>query len=199
MGTSLHLLLSHWQNKRNSARNTMLERSRGKEGSTETEGGNKTETKRDRRTEISKESFCCSYQVQVYIHLTCFTLYYLFLPFFSSLLLFESEIISTWDLPYLSFPDVQYSQIRKQGMMAASSSVLRGREWGEVLKLHHWLAGQVLQFPQWLLLFQNKLVQTVSIVSLGEGWFTGSVNLAPLSVDLLIFYTHSAIFLHKST
>lgn len=60
--------------------------------------------------------------------LTSFTFRYPFLLSFSAFLLPEREILSTWYLSHFSSPDVQRRQIRRQGIMVASSSVLRGRK-----------------------------------------------------------------------
>lgn len=126
-GTALHLLLSHWHNKRSAARNTKPERSREKRRDTQTEREMKPKQK---ETQGQREGNCiCSWSflLQGCLHLTSFTFYHRFLLFFSSFLLTERDILSTPDLSYFSSPDVQYRQIKRQGMMA-TSSVLRGTE-----------------------------------------------------------------------
>lgn len=138
MGTALHLPLSHWHNKRVAVRNVKPETSRGKGKKHRNREGNK---KRQRDRERGKENCRCSwsYQVQSCIHLTSLTFYYQFLLFFfslSSFLLSESEILSSWDLSYFSSLDVHYRQIKRQGIMVASSRVVRERgKWGGTSRL----------------------------------------------------------------
>lgn len=110
-------------------KNTKPERSRGKRRDTQTETKKIKQKQKETGTERREENCICSwsFQLQGCLHLTSFTFYHRFLLFFSSFLLPEREILSTPDLSYFSSPDVQYRQIRRQGMMA-SSSVLRGTE-----------------------------------------------------------------------
>lgn len=126
-GTALHLLLSHWHNKRNTARSTKPERLREQGRSTETEREIKLKQKRDRRRDGNRENWNWSWSYQVHrciSEILCFLLFISALsPPFSCL---ERIFFLTRDLSYFSSPDVQYRQIRQE-MMVASSSVLAER------------------------------------------------------------------------
>ena len=116
MGTALHLLLSHWHNKRNAVRITKPETSREKGGKHRDIEGNKTKEKETEGQRDTRET------VVVNTHFTIH--FYSFSPPFSCLKVKFSQP----ETCHLQLPSCTAQTIRRQGIMVASSTVMWERE-----------------------------------------------------------------------